>query len=170
MHHKNIRRIIKKQLKKQYPNWKRLSRKQKKAISKAVLNEAVAQYDFEQDIQVPLEELIGIEEMAHFIDVFNSGKFIKFNSYNRSNLFIKNEELWNSDIRIEKSGYFSKKLPRPHDFIDKIAHFYLICSIFYVSLYQLWLLENNHIKLSAIAYSGRLLSKRILQLHAKVKW
>ena len=93
MHHKNIRRIIKKQLKKQYPNWKRLSRKQKKAISKAVLNEAVAQYDFEQDIQVPLEELIGIEEMAHFIDVFNSGKFIKFNSYNRSNLFIKNEEL-----------------------------------------------------------------------------
>ncbi|OEU65045.1 MAG: hypothetical protein BBJ57_07595 [Desulfobacterales bacterium PC51MH44] len=93
MHHKNIRRIIKKQLKKQYPNWKRLSRKQKKAISKAVLSEAVAQYDFEQDIQVPLEELIGIEEMAHFIDVFNSGKFIKFNSYNRSNLFIKNEEL-----------------------------------------------------------------------------
>ena len=101
MHHKNIRRIIKKQLKKQYPNWKRLSRKQKKAILKAVLNEAVSQYDFEQDIQVPLEELIGIEEqipmddimnieeMAHFIDAFNSGKFIKFNSYNRSNLFIK---------------------------------------------------------------------------------
>jgi len=105
MHHKNIRRIIKKQLKKQYPNWRRLSKKQKKAISKAVLNEAVAQYDFEQDIQVPLEELIGIEEqtsmddimnleeMAHFIDVFNSGKFIRFNSYNRSNLFIEDEEL-----------------------------------------------------------------------------
>ena len=66
-------------LTKQYPNWKRLSRKQKKVISKAVLNEAVAQYDFEQDIQVPLEELIGIEEMAHFIDAFNSGKFIRFN-------------------------------------------------------------------------------------------
>lgn len=105
MHHKNIKRIIRKQLKKQYPNWKQLSQKQKKAISKAVLNEAVAKYDFEQDIQVPLEELIGIEEqipmddimnieeMAHFIDVFNSGKFIRFNSYNRSNLFIEDEEL-----------------------------------------------------------------------------
>ena len=88
MHHKNIKRIIRKQLKKQYPNWKQLSKKQKKAISKAVLNEAVGQYDFEQDIQVPLEELIGIEEqipvddimnleeMAHFIDAFNSGRFI----------------------------------------------------------------------------------------------
>ena len=105
MHHKNIKRIIRKQLKKQHPNWKQLSKKQKKAISKAVLNEAVAQYDFEQDIQIPLEELIGIEgqipmddimnieEMANFIDAFNSGKFIKFNSYNRSNLFIKDEEL-----------------------------------------------------------------------------
>ena len=105
MHHKNIKRIIRKQLKKQYPNWKQLSKKQKKAISKAVLNEAVAQYDFEQDIQIPLEELIGIEEqtqmdgimnlkeMAHFIDVFNSGKLINFNNYNRSSLFIKDEEL-----------------------------------------------------------------------------
>ena len=105
MHHKNIKRIIRKQLKKQYPNWKQLSKKQKKAISKAVLNEAVAQYDFEQDIQIPLEELIGIEEqtqmddimnlkeMAHFIDVFNSGKLINFNSYNRSSLFIKDKEL-----------------------------------------------------------------------------
>ena len=39
MHHKNIKQIIRKQLKKQYPNWKQLSKKQKKAISKAVLNE-----------------------------------------------------------------------------------------------------------------------------------
>ena len=105
MHHKNIKQIIRKQLKKQYPNWKQLSQKQKKAISKEVLKETVAQYDFEQDIQIPLEELIGIkeqtqmdgimnlEEMAHFIDVFNSGKFIQFNNYNRSNLFIKDEEL-----------------------------------------------------------------------------
>jgi len=48
MHYKNIKRIIRKQLKKQYPNWKQLSKKQKKATSKAVLNETVAQYDFDQ--------------------------------------------------------------------------------------------------------------------------
>ena len=73
-----IRQIIKKQLKKQYPNWKRLSKKQKKAISKAVLNEAVAQYDFEQDIQVPLEELIGIEEQIPMDDIMNLEEMAHF--------------------------------------------------------------------------------------------
>lgn len=105
MHHKNIKLIIRKQLKKQYPNWKRLSKKQKRDIAKAVLNEAVAEYDFGQDIHVPLEELIGIEEqsptngimnleeMARFVNVFNSSKLIKFNSYDRSKVYIKDEEL-----------------------------------------------------------------------------
>jgi hypothetical protein len=105
MHHKNIKLIIRKQLKKQYPNWKRLSKKQKRAIAKAVLNEAIAEYDFEQDIQVPLEELIGIEEqsptngimnleeMTHFVDVFTSSKLRRFNSYDRSKLYLKDEEL-----------------------------------------------------------------------------
>ena len=40
-----------------------------------------------------MNDIMNIEEMAHFIDVFNSGKFIQFNSYNRSNLFIEDEEL-----------------------------------------------------------------------------
>ena len=71
MHHKNIKQIIRKQLKKQYPNWKQLSQKEKKAISKAILNEAVAQYDFEQDIRIPLEELIGIEEQIPVDDIMN---------------------------------------------------------------------------------------------------
>jgi hypothetical protein len=46
MHHKAIKAQIRKQLKTKYPNWKRLSRKQKKAIAKMVLNEAVKDYDF----------------------------------------------------------------------------------------------------------------------------
>ena len=37
-----------------------------------------------------MNDIMNIEEMAHFIDVFNSGNFIQFNSYN---LFIEDEEL-----------------------------------------------------------------------------
>jgi len=36
---KNIRAIIRKQLKIYYPNWKRLTKKEKKNIAKKVLNE-----------------------------------------------------------------------------------------------------------------------------------
>ena len=105
MHHKNIRLIIRKQLKRQYPNWKRLNKKTKKEIARNVLAEVTAEYDFNQDIQAPPEELLGIEqqiptegiikldEMAQFIDMVNSRRVIKFNSYNRSPIYIKDEEL-----------------------------------------------------------------------------
>ena len=38
MHHKDIKAKIKKQLKIEYPNWNRLSRKKKKAVAKMVLD------------------------------------------------------------------------------------------------------------------------------------
>jgi hypothetical protein len=104
MHHKNIKLIIRKQLKKQFPNWKRLGKKQKKDIARKVLAEAVGEYDFKQIVEAPKEELLGIEEqlpkgiikldeMARFIDMFNGNRIIKFNSYKRSPLYIKDEEL-----------------------------------------------------------------------------
>jgi hypothetical protein len=46
MHHKNIKRIVRKQLKKQFPNWKRLRKKIKKEFAQKVLEEVVAEYDF----------------------------------------------------------------------------------------------------------------------------
>ena len=105
MHHKNIRLIVRKQLKRQYPNWKRLNKKTKKEIARKVLAEVTDEYDFNQDIQASPEELLGIEqqipiegiikldEMAQFIDMVNSSRVIKFNSYNRSPIYIKDEEL-----------------------------------------------------------------------------
>ncbi len=57
MHHKNIKLIIKKQLKKEYPNWKKLPHKEKKAIAKKVLDVAKAEYDFSQEIEASLGEL-----------------------------------------------------------------------------------------------------------------
>lgn len=56
MHHKDIKRIIRKQLKKKYPKWNRLKKKRKKEIVKMVLDEAVKEYDFNQEVTTPLDE------------------------------------------------------------------------------------------------------------------
>lgn len=104
MHHKNIKLIIRKQLEKQFPNWKRLSRKQKKYIARKVLSEVVAEYDFKQDLDAPVEELLGIDaqipkgvigldEMARYIDIVNKNSIIKLSGYKRSPIYIKDEEL-----------------------------------------------------------------------------
>ena len=105
MHHKNIKVIVRKQLKKQYPNWNRLSRKTKKEIIRKVLAEAVSDYDFTGDVVSPREELLGIEqqvptkgvvklrEMAQLIDKVNSNRIIKFCNYKRSTKYITDKEL-----------------------------------------------------------------------------
>lgn len=105
MHHKDMKLLIRKQLKRQYPNWKQLKSKRKKEIARKVLAEVTSAYDSNQDIRAPREELLGIEqqipaegiikldEMARFIDMVNSSKIIEFSSYNRSPIYIKDEEL-----------------------------------------------------------------------------
>ena len=59
MHEKDIKRIVKNQLKKKFPNWKRLPKKKKKALAKQVLEEVVKNYSFEKQVTVPLNELTG---------------------------------------------------------------------------------------------------------------
>lgn len=105
MHHKNIKRIVRKQLKNEFPNWKRLTKKEKKKLAGKVLKEVVAEYDFKQDIEAPLEELLAIEtqlpakgiipldEMAQFINMINSDKIIKLSNDQRSSSYIKDPEL-----------------------------------------------------------------------------
>ncbi len=61
MNHKNIKLQIKKQLQKQYPDWNRLSKKEKKQIAKNVLAEVVADYNFDESITAYFEELLGID-------------------------------------------------------------------------------------------------------------
>ena len=61
MHYKAIKAEIRKQLKIRYLNWHRLSKNEKKAVAKKVLNEAVANYVFKQEVTTPVEELLGIE-------------------------------------------------------------------------------------------------------------
>lgn len=104
MHHKNIKAIIKKQLKKNYPDWKRLNRKKKKEIAKAVLDEVVSDYDFNGEIETSYGDLLGIEEQMKISGIMNleeMGRFIESHKNNRllnlntkqHALFDRNEEL-----------------------------------------------------------------------------
>jgi hypothetical protein len=105
MHHKNIKLIIRKQLKKQFPNWKRLPNKMKKELARKIHAEVVAEYDFKQEIEAPLEELLAIEtqvpskgiikleEMARLIDMVNNNKIIKLSNNKRSSTYLNDEEL-----------------------------------------------------------------------------
>lgn len=105
MHHKNIKVIVRTQLKTQFPHWKRLGRKTKREIANKVLGEVVAEYDFNGTITTPKEELLGIEQqvslkgiitlekMARFIEMFNSSSIVRISGYQRSPLYIKDAEL-----------------------------------------------------------------------------
>ena len=64
MHTKNIRRIVTKQLKKTFPNWNKMTRKSKKELTKQIMMEVVETYDYSQTLDIPIEELIGIEDQA----------------------------------------------------------------------------------------------------------
>ncbi|NQU63253.1 MAG: transposase [SAR324 cluster bacterium] len=64
MHHKNINLIVKRQLKKDHPNWHGLTKKEKKVLAKQVTDAVINDYDFKQEIDAPVEELIGIENQA----------------------------------------------------------------------------------------------------------
>jgi len=64
MHEKNIRRIITKQLKKSFLNWSKMDWKSKKELAKQIMAEVLDKYDFAQTLDVPIEELIGIEDQA----------------------------------------------------------------------------------------------------------
>ena len=105
MHDKNIKRLVRKQLKQQYPNWNNLNRKIKKEILQKVLAEVAINYDIEQEVTTPKEELLGIDqqvprkgilnldEMAAFIEMINNSNVIKFSKYNGSAKAIKDDEL-----------------------------------------------------------------------------
>ena len=105
MHHKQIKALIRKQLKKTYPHWKRLSTKQKKTLAKQVLTAVVEDYDFQQEISTPREELLGIEEqvpvdgimtleeMKDFVDTFQANPPIALSQHPRHASYLYEREL-----------------------------------------------------------------------------
>ena len=105
MHHKNIRAIIRKQLKSNYPNWKRLTKKEKKRISKMVIDEVVKDYDFNKEIDTSKPELLGIEsqlltpgimdldEIERLIDSHKNDVLFKIKNHSRHPSYLKDKEL-----------------------------------------------------------------------------
>jgi hypothetical protein len=108
MHHKNIKLIIRKQLKKDCPHWRKLSKKEKKALVKQIAEAVVNDYDFNQDvedIEAPVEELTGIENqipnddiipleyMEKLIDDFQNASLIDANEIKRFHVHIKDDAL-----------------------------------------------------------------------------
>ena len=77
MREKDIKRLVVKQLKKNFPDWRRLTRKEKKRLAQQVLDEVVADYTGENLEKVALNELtntpqpptglIGLSQMEGFI-------------------------------------------------------------------------------------------------------
>ena len=92
MHGKAISREVRKQLKNGYPNWNRLTRNEKKSITKKVMTEIGANYNFKSPIEASTVELLGIEkqiyqpgimtldEMDSFVERQNSGRLFNFRS------------------------------------------------------------------------------------------
>ena len=105
MTHKDIKNTVRKQLKKEYPDWKRLKKNEKKAIAKQVLSEVVNDYDYSQPVCTPFPELLGIdtqvgindkimnlEEMEQLISDFNNSNLFRFTDKN-GHPAIKDKEL-----------------------------------------------------------------------------
>ena len=64
---KDIKRTVRKKLKKKFPNFKRLTKKGKKAIAKQVLEQAYKNYDFSNDVQTDKYELLNVEPIPENI-------------------------------------------------------------------------------------------------------
>jgi hypothetical protein len=105
MHHKNIKAIIRKQLKTNYRDWNRLKKREKREIAQKVLDEVLAEYDFKKEVETDQLELLGIDqqkltpgmmdldEMARFIDSHEKDVLFKLNRKRRKPSCLKDNEL-----------------------------------------------------------------------------
>lgn len=113
MHHKQLRARIRKQLKQDYPHWKHLSRKEKKHLANEVLHTVVQGADGKQDLTMPPEELLGIEEqvpvegmltleeMRAFVDTFPPAPADVLGPSSRSRRYVYDRELRLIDDRLD---------------------------------------------------------------------
>jgi len=78
MQAKDIKRLVIKQLKTNFPYWRRLTKKQKKALAEEALRDVVAHYEPQGASQVPLHELTNMPAPpVGVIQLSEMGKFIE---------------------------------------------------------------------------------------------
>jgi len=78
MHHKNIKAIIKKQLKTNYRDWNQLKKREKRELAKKVLAEVVADYDFSKEIETDKLDLLGIKQQELTSGMMNLEEMARF--------------------------------------------------------------------------------------------
>ena len=93
------------QLKYKHPHWKKMSKKVKKLLVQEVMDEVVKNYDYSQSLELPIEELTGIDnqassngirslpEMAEYINHFHSDNLFDFDKIKKPYPEIKDPEL-----------------------------------------------------------------------------
>jgi hypothetical protein len=112
VHEKYIKKMVLKQLKKQFPYWKRLARKEKKTLAQQVLAEVGKSCPPGSHISVPLHELTGtpstgdakimsISDMERFIDQHNR-RIFQLPAPSR-NKYLKDPELRAIDKLLDNS-------------------------------------------------------------------
>ena len=78
MQEKIIKRMVLRQLKRDFPNWRRLAKKKKKELARQVLKEAVAQYNDREKPNMSLSELTGTPvALTGIIALSEMGAFIE---------------------------------------------------------------------------------------------
>ncbi len=88
MNNKNIRRIVVRQLKINHPYWKKLTGKTKKELATQVLAEVVSNYDYDQVLDVPIEELTGIADQSPPTGIRNLTQIAEYiDNFYQDNLF-----------------------------------------------------------------------------------
>jgi len=104
MHHKNIKILVRKQLKKQYPNWSHTGKKTKKKPSVRcwqrlplnMISKAISLITC-RIVRYPTtgcgHRYYHPRRDGTIIEIINKNSSIRFNSYKRSLLYIKDEEL-----------------------------------------------------------------------------
>jgi len=105
MHEKNIKLQIKRQLKKRFPNWHRLTKNEKKEFINQVKAELLDEYDYKKEIDESIESLLGIDEqcfardimsvkeMENFVENFHNASLLSFWKSKRRRSYITNPEL-----------------------------------------------------------------------------
>lgn len=106
MHEKNIKQKTVKQLKKNFPHWKLLTKREKKELARDVLNEVVRNHEFNKDITVPIHVLTGtpavpegiipLDSMERFIE--NSTRCLFDMNARQSQMYIGDDELKAIDV------------------------------------------------------------------------
>ena len=115
MHHKNIKVIIKRQLKKDHPDWHSLTRKEKKALAKQVTEAVISNYNFKQDIDTPVEELVGIDNQVINEDIMTLDEMnvMVDDFYKNSLIDVRKLKTFRVNLKDSRLKFIDKLLDNP---------------------------------------------------------